>query len=81
MTDTYSDKDRNFLGLDESDIWIQSKRNPVSINAKVTIPDNTETVDIEFENKKDFGIYISWLWFGGITFILLLGINSILNLW
>ena len=77
----YYDKDRNFLGLDESDIWIQNKRNPVSINAKVTIPDNTETVDIEFENKKDFGIYISWLWFGGITFILLLGINSILNLW
>jgi len=77
----YYDKDRNFLGLDETDIWIQSKRNPISINAKVTIPDSTETVDIEFENKKDFGIYMSWLWFACITFVLILGINSILNIW
>ena len=77
----YYDKDKNFLGLDETDIWIQSKRNPVTVNAKVTIPNNTKTVEIELENKKDFGIYISWLWFAGITFILLLGVNSILNLW
>ena len=77
----YYDEDGNFLGLDETDVWIQSKRNPVSINAKVMIPDNTETVDIELENKKDFSIYMSWLWFGGIFTLILLGLNSILNLW
>ena len=77
----YYDKDKNFLGLDETDIWIQSKSNTVAINAEITIPDNTKLVNIEFENKKDFAMYISWLWFGGITFLLLLGVNSILNFW
>ena len=49
----YYDKDKNFLGLDETDIWIKSKSKTVAINAEITIPDNTKLVNIEFENKKD----------------------------
>jgi len=63
------------------DIWIQSKSKTVAINAEITIPDNTKLVNIEFENKKDFTMYIGWLWYGGFTFLLLLGVNSILNFW
>ena len=77
----YYDKDKNFLGLDETDIWIQSKSKTVAINAEITIPDNVKLVNIEFENKKDFAMYIGWLWYGGLTFLLLLGVNSILNFW
>jgi len=77
----YYDKDRIFLGLDEQDIWIQSKHNPVSINAKVTIPDNIEYVEIEFENKKDFSSYLGWLWYGGFIFLIVTALNSIVHFW
>ena len=75
----YYDKDRIFLGSDNGDIWVQGKRNSVSISTKVTIPDNTTIVEIEFENRKDFAAYIGWLWGIGMFILLFLGINSLFD--
>ncbi|MEA2048919.1 MAG: hypothetical protein U9O64_10810 [Campylobacterota bacterium] len=75
----YYGKDNQFLGLDKQDIWVQEKQ-PIALSVNITIPDGTVKSEIQFEVRKDFGIYLGWLWGIGIFFIIFLGINSLLNL-
>ena len=77
----YYDKDRNFLGLDEQDIWIRNKYKPVAINAKVTIPEKVEIVEIELESKIDYGIYIGGLWSIFMAGLIAYGLNAIFHFW
>jgi len=77
----YYDKDRKFLGLDEEDIWIQSNRKPISINANVTIPENIEIVEIELESRTDYSLYLSWLSSFFMVSLIIYGLNAVFHFW
>ena len=75
----YYGEDNQFLGLDKQDVWVQEKQ-PIALSINITIPDGTVRSEIQFDIRKDFGIYLAWLWGLGIFFIIFLGINSLFNL-
>ena len=74
----YYGEDNNFLGLDKQDVWVQEKQ-PIALSVNVTIPDDTVKTEIQFEVRKDFAIYLGWLWGIGIATLIFLGINSLLD--
>jgi hypothetical protein len=72
----YYGEDGHFLGLDKQDIWVQEKQ-PFALSMRITIPDGTVKSKVEFQVRKDFGVYLGFLWAMAMLFIIGLGVNSL----